>query len=91
MNHNLCHRHDSPAQWLFNALEPGTVLPVHRHCNTDETYLVVRGSLKVLLYNAGGNQTESVSHMNIPETASEYISLPGNGIPLRYWNREYGE
>lgn len=41
MNHNLHHCYDSPAQRLFNALEPGTVLPVHRHRLTDETYIVV--------------------------------------------------
>ncbi len=61
MNHNLHNNPEAPAQRLFNALEPGTVLPVHRHRHTGETYLVVRGSLKVLLYNADGNQTESVS------------------------------
>lgn len=57
MNHNLHHRHDSPAQRLFNALEPGTVLPVHRHRHTDETYIVVRGRLEVIFYNDQGEET----------------------------------
>ena len=51
MNYNL---HDSPeakAQRLLNALEPGTVLPIHRHRETAETYIVLRGSLRVIFYN----------------------------------------
>ena len=39
------------AQRLLNALEPGTVLPVHRHSQTAETYLVLRGVIKVLFYD----------------------------------------
>lgn len=60
MNHNLHNHLDAPAQRLFNALEPGTVLPVHRHRNTDETYILIRGSLIVHLYNSEGSLTESV-------------------------------
>ena len=51
MNYNLHDSLDSPAQRLFNVLEPGTVLPVHRHQQTGETYIVVRGKLKVYYYN----------------------------------------
>ena len=57
MNHNLHHSYDSPAQRLFNALEPGTVLPVHRHRHTDETYIMVRGRLVVIFYNDQGEET----------------------------------
>lgn len=60
MNYNLHRSLDAKAQRLFNALEPGTVLPVHRHRQTDETYIVVRGAIKVLLYNDEGNVSESV-------------------------------
>ena len=51
MNYNLHESLDSKAQRLFNALEPGTVLPAHRHPHTAETYIVLRGKLKVLFYN----------------------------------------
>jgi cupin fold WbuC family metalloprotein len=60
MNHNLHNHLDAPAQRLFNALEPGTVLPVHRHRQTDETYILVCGRLKVLLYNNAGHLIESI-------------------------------
>lgn len=51
MNYNLHERLDAKAQRLLNALEPGTVLPVHRHLHTPETYILLRGSLRVQFYN----------------------------------------
>ena len=51
MNYNFHETLDAKAQRLLNALEPGTVLPVHRHCQTAETYLVLRGVIKVLFYD----------------------------------------
>ena len=51
MNHNFHESYDSKSQRLLNAMEPGTVLPIHRHQNTPETYIVLRGSLKLLLYS----------------------------------------
>ena len=51
MNYNFHETLDAKAQRLLNALEPGTVLPVHRHSQTAETYLVLRGVIKVLFYD----------------------------------------
>ena len=51
MNFNLHDSPDAKAQRLLNALEPGTVLPVHRHRTTAETYIVLRGKLNVIFYN----------------------------------------
>jgi cupin fold WbuC family metalloprotein len=51
MNFNLHDSLDAKAQRLLNALEPGTVLPVHRHRETAETYVVLRGSIRVIFYN----------------------------------------
>ena len=51
MNYNFHASLEAKAQRLLNALEPGTVLPVHRHPHTAETYLLLRGCIGVLLYN----------------------------------------
>ena len=51
MNFNLHDSLDAKAQRLLNALEPGTVLPLHRHRETAETYIVLRGSIRVMFYN----------------------------------------
>ena len=38
MNYNFHESLSSPSQRLLNALELGTVLPIHRHRHTAETY-----------------------------------------------------
>ena len=58
MNYNLHDSLEAKAQRLLNALEPGTVLPVHRHRHTAETYIVLRGCIKVLFYNDDGVLTD---------------------------------
>ena len=51
MNYNFHESLDAKAQRLLNAMQPGTQLAIHRHQNTAETYLVIRGAIKVLFYN----------------------------------------
>ena len=51
INYNLHESLEAPSQRLLNGMEPGTVLPIHRHENTAETYIVLRGHLIVTLYN----------------------------------------
>lgn len=45
------------SQRMLNALEPGTIIPIHRHINTSETMVMVRGSLMEYLYDDKGNLT----------------------------------
>ena len=42
MNYNFHDSLEAKAQRLLNALEPGTILPIHRHPHTAETYLLLR-------------------------------------------------
>ena len=58
MNYNLHEAMDSKAQRLFNALEPGTILPIHRHRNTAETYILLRGRIDVMFYDDKGVEVE---------------------------------
>lgn len=58
MNYNLHDSLDAKAQRLFNALEPGTNLPIHRHQHTAETYILLRGRIDVLFYDEEGNITQ---------------------------------
>lgn len=58
MNFNL---HDSlyaKAQRLLNVLLPGTVLPIHRHRHTAESYVLLRGKMMVVFYDDLGEQIE---------------------------------
>lgn len=58
MNYNLHDSLDAKAQRLINVLLPGTVLPIHRHKHTAETYILLRGKLFVVFYNDLGAQVE---------------------------------
>ena len=58
MNFNLHDSLDAKAQRLLNALEPGTVLPVHRHPHTAETYVVLRGRFDVIFCDGHGRETQ---------------------------------
>lgn len=57
MNYNLHESLDAKAQRLINVLLPGTVLPVHRHQNTAETYILLQGKLFVVFYDEIGVET----------------------------------
>lgn len=59
MNFNFHDSLDSKAQRLLNALEMGTVLPIHRHQHTSETYILLRGKIRIMFYNEMGSETES--------------------------------
>jgi len=47
----LHHSPKAPSQRMLNALEPGTVVPIHRHATKEETYTILRGTVKVLFFN----------------------------------------
>lgn len=85
MNYNLHESLDAKAQRLFNALEPGTVLPIHRHPHTDETYILLRGSFVYKFYNDNGDLVESGIIDNKKKFLG-YTSLKINGILLMFLN-----
>lgn len=51
MNWNLHESFDDNVQRMFNALEPGTVVPIARHPYSSETLIMLRGRLRILIYN----------------------------------------
>lgn len=60
MNLNFHDSLDAPSQRLLNAMEPDTVIPIHRHKTTSETYIILRGKIRLLLYSDNGHVLESV-------------------------------
>lgn len=76
MNSNLHESPESKAQRLFNGLEPGTEIPIHRHVNTAETYILIRGRLTVTLYDDNKNVTE-VSELDL-STGNFGVHIPQN-------------
>ncbi len=51
---------DDHSQRMLNALEPGTVMPIHRHKGSSETCICIRGHFEEYFYDAEGRLTETV-------------------------------
>lgn len=51
MNLDLRNSDKDESQRMLNAIEPGSVLPIHRHQKTSETMVCLRGKLKVEYYD----------------------------------------
>lgn len=60
MNLDLRNSAEDGSQRMLNALEPGTVLPIHRHHDSSETVVIVRGKIQWVFYDENGNETERV-------------------------------
>ena len=61
-NHNL-HKSDASAcHRLLNGIEPGSYIRPHRHLDPekDESFILLRGSLGVVTFDADGKVTGSV-------------------------------
>lgn len=76
MNYNFHECLDAKAQRLLNALEPGTVLPIHRHSHTAETYLLLRGKIRIIYYNDQKEETESI--LLDPKCGDYGVHIPAN-------------
>ena len=79
MNYNFHTTMDAKAQKLLNALEPGTELPIHRHIHTSETYILLRGKIRVLFYNEAKELLDSIE---LNPTEGKF----GVDIPAGQWH-----
>ena len=50
---------EDQSQRMLNALEPGTVMPIHRHHASSETVVILRGRIRWIFYDDQGRITES--------------------------------
>ena len=78
MNYNFHTDLGDKCQRLLNALEPGTIMPIHHH-KVDEMWMVIQGKLKVTIHN------------DIGEIIEEQILSPKEGfygvqIPANTWH-----
>ena len=79
MNYNFHASLESNVQRLLNALEPGTNFPIHRHPHTAETYILVRGSIHVSIYN---DAKEVLNTIVLNPVEGQY----GIDIPAGQWH-----
>lgn len=74
MNYNFHDSLDAPCQRLLNALEPETIVPIHRHQHTSETYILLRGKLRMMFYNDDKEIIEET--ILSPDSANYGIHIP---------------
>lgn len=80
MNLDLRDSAEDSSQRMLNAIEPGSPLPIHRHQNTSETVICLRGRLVEEFYD------------ELERTCTERIELSPNGpvvalnIPAGQWH-----
>ena len=61
MNIDLRNSAEDQSQRMLNAIEPGSVMPVHRHRKSSETVVILRGRIQWRFYDDAGNETERVT------------------------------
>ena len=96
MNYDLRTSPADGSQRMLNALEPGTVVPVHRHPNSSETVICLRGELDEVLYEAvpgAESDTRSEAASGEPELreVARYHLCPSVGqygcsVPAGAWH-----
>ena len=75
MNKDLRNSDKDLSQSMLNAVEPGTEIPIHRHPTKDETFVIMKGKVKVTTYNNKGElqdfailcQENGLYGVNIPK------------------------
>jgi len=79
MNYNFHQSLDDKCHRFLNAVEPGTKVEIHRHPTKDESFVLLRGKVRVNTYNDDGTMIESVILCQEEE-------LYGVDIPKRVWH-----
>ena len=70
---DMCHR-------FLNAVEPETVVPIHRHPTKDESFVLLRGKMRMTTHNDDGSFKESV-------VLNPVEGLYGVDIPKGVWHK----
>ena len=59
MNYNFHQSLEDKCHRFLNAVEPGTEVPIHKHPTKDESFVILRGRVRVSTYDDEGNVVES--------------------------------
>lgn len=69
----------NPCQSLLNVLESETIVPIHRHTHTAETYILLRGKFRMFFYNDNKDIAEE-------EVLDVNEGNYGTHIPIGVWH-----
>ena len=99
MNMDLRNSAADTSQRMLNAIEPGSVVPIHRHQKTSETVVVLRGRVVEEYYDDAGMLAESfvlgdchvadaprndVPRNDAPRNDVPRNDAPRNDVPMVY-------
>ena len=79
MNYNFHQSLDELCHRFINAVEPGTVVSIHRHPTKDESFVILRGKVRVTTHNDDGSIIEVVV---LSQESGNY----GVDIPKNVWH-----
>ena len=79
MNMDLRNSAADTSQRMLNAIEPGSVVPIHRHRKTSETVVVLRGRVVEEYYDDAGVLVESFVLGDC-----HVADAPRNDVPMAY-------
>ena len=80
MNYNFHQSLEDKCHRFLNAVEPGTVVPIHKHPTKDESFVILRGKVRVTTHNDDGSILEDV-------VLSQESGNFGVDIPKNVWHK----
>lgn len=87
MNYDLRTSAEDTSQRMLNALLPGTVVPIHRHEDTTETVICLKGRLETIIYEEvveyareEASRTEEVVRRVSFKEVSRHLICPAEGL-----------
>ena len=80
MNFNFHQSLEDKCHRMLNAVEPGTDIPIHRHPDKDESFVILRGKVRVTTHNDDGSIIEDVV---LSQESGNY----GVDIPKNVWHK----
>ena len=93
-NYDLRNTPEDNSQRMLNALEPGTVMPIHRHRKSSESIAIIRGKMIMRFYDDNGNVTDEFlmapislhSLPSIPEGECNEPTIPVVQVEKGRWH-----
>ena len=80
MNYNFHQSLDELCHRFINAVEPGTEVLIHKHPTKDETFVILRGKVRVTTHRGDGSIIEDVV---LSQESGNY----GVDIPKNVWHK----
>lgn len=98
MHYDLRDSADDDCQRMLNAIEPGTFIPPHRHTNTSEDVVVLRGIAEEVFFSDDGQEMSRIQLVPGSDLTAVHIpigqyhqlrSLQSGTVVIEFKNTRY--